>query len=292
MGAVSQPGRARAGPAETALAARLLSRSGGREVAFVRAEEGLLWARDADRSPALIELLLGALAGDTWRRQRALRRRIWSTAAAGPFELGAVAVLAKRLGEPVVPDLTCPPAVATEDGPLIQVAGPPLPAPLPIDAGLAERARAASDPVARLRLAAALAVALAADAPRWARDRPLCALLFGPAGELLGWARNRVGQHRAWHAELLVLLDWARAHPGHRLPPGSELVVALEPCAMCAGLLWTLAAEPARLRVRCARPETGPAARGSILRPESVARARFADDAAARAATPISLHGD
>lgn len=281
------PPPGRPGADEQALAAHLLAGSGAAGVAFVRCEEGVLWAATPPGDlpgGALVALLLGALAGDTWRRQRALRQRLWATDSPDPFALGAVQVLAKRLGEPVHARAAVgsPPSE-----PLLAVTPPTLPAPLPIPPALAEAARAAADPARRVELALAQAAPPDPEGPRWARDRAVAALLFAPTGELLGWARNRVGQHRAWHAELLLLLAWAAGHPGARLPAGVELAVGLEPCAMCAGLLWSLAADPCRLRVSFAQAEPGPAARGSILRPGSAARRRFARDAHQLQATPL-----
>jgi tRNA(adenine34) deaminase len=67
---------------------------------------------------------------------------------------------------------------------------------------------------------------------------PVGAVLVGPDGAVLARAGNRVEADRdaSAHAELLVLRAGARVLGTPRLV-GCDLVVTLEPCAMCAGAL-------------------------------------------------------
>ena len=64
---------------------------------------------------------------------------------------------------------------------------------------------------------------------------PVGALVLGPDGAILAEAANRVeaDNDAAAHAELLALRT-AAARLGNPRLPGCDLVVTLEPCAMCA----------------------------------------------------------
>lgn len=79
----------------------------------------------------------------------------------------------------------------------------------------------------------ALAEGLAASAHD---DVPIGALVLGPDGEVIGRGRNERELHGdpTAHAEIVAMREAARALGTWRLD-GCELVVTLEPCAMCAG---------------------------------------------------------
>ncbi len=82
------------------------------------------------------------------------------------------------------------------------------------------------------------AMALALDQARQAAARgevPVGAVVLGPDGAVLAAAGNRVEAMRdaAAHAEMLALREAAQVVGSARLA-GCDLVVTLEPCAMCA----------------------------------------------------------
>jgi cytosine deaminase len=64
------------------------------------------------------------------------------------------------------------------------------------------------------------------------------AVLLGPDGAILAQAGNEVESRHdaAAHAEMLVLREAARLRASPRLPD-CDLVVTLEPCAMCAAAI-------------------------------------------------------
>lgn len=79
----------------------------------------------------------------------------------------------------------------------------------------------------------ALAEGLAASAHG---DVPIGALVLGPDCAVIGRGRNERELHGdpTAHAEIVAMREAARALGTWRLD-GCELVVTLEPCAMCAG---------------------------------------------------------
>lgn len=80
------------------------------------------------------------------------------------------------------------------------------------------------------------AIALARTTPPG--DVPCGALVYSPAGEVIGRGVNRRDERRdpTAHAEVEAIRDAARALGTWRLD-GCELVVTLEPCTMCAGAI-------------------------------------------------------
>lgn len=81
-------------------------------------------------------------------------------------------------------------------------------------------------------------------------------------GEVVGVGYNRpIGSHDPTaHAEIMALRDAAARLGNYRLP-GCELVVTLEPCAMCAGAI--MHARIARVVFGARDPKTGVA--GSVI---------------------------
>jgi tRNA(adenine34) deaminase len=67
---------------------------------------------------------------------------------------------------------------------------------------------------------------------------PVGAVLLGPDGAILAQAGNEVEARHdaAAHAEMLVLREAGRLRASPRLPD-CDLVVTLEPCAMCAAAI-------------------------------------------------------
>lgn len=81
------------------------------------------------------------------------------------------------------------------------------------------------------------AITLAATALETA-DVPVSALVFDPAGTLIGQGVNRreVDHDPTAHAEIVAIRQACLALGNWRLD-GCSIVVTLEPCAMCAGAI-------------------------------------------------------
>lgn len=71
-----------------------------------------------------------------------------------------------------------------------------------------------------------------------AGEIPVGALVIGPDGAVLGTGRNtrEADPDPTGHAEIVAIRAAARAL-GDRVLDGCTLVVTLEPCAMCAGVI-------------------------------------------------------
>ncbi|WP_025133307.1 nucleoside deaminase [Leucobacter sp. PH1c] len=71
-----------------------------------------------------------------------------------------------------------------------------------------------------------------------AGEIPVGALVLGPDGAVLGTGRNtrEADPDPTGHAEIVAIRAAARAL-GDRVLDGCTLVVTLEPCAMCAGVI-------------------------------------------------------
>lgn len=67
---------------------------------------------------------------------------------------------------------------------------------------------------------------------------PVGAVILGPAGEVLATGRNarESGVDPTAHAEVVAIREAARVL-GDRMLTGCTLVVTLEPCTMCAGVI-------------------------------------------------------
>lgn len=70
-----------------------------------------------------------------------------------------------------------------------------------------------------------------------AGDIPVGAVVFDAAGRELGWGTNRreADTDPTAHAEVVAIRNAVAAHGDAWRLTGCELVVTLEPCAMCAG---------------------------------------------------------
>ena len=81
------------------------------------------------------------------------------------------------------------------------------------------------------------ALQLARDAAA-SDEIPVGAIVLGPHGEVLGAAHNarEIGQDPTAHAEVLAIREAAAAR-GTRILDDCTLVVTLEPCLMCAGVI-------------------------------------------------------
>lgn len=88
-------------------------------------------------------------------------------------------------------------------------------------------------------------------------DIPVAAVIYAPDGRELAWGTNRreADLDPTGHAEIIALRRAAACHgDGWRLS-GCEIVVTLEPCAMCAGAL--VGARIATIIYGAAEPNTG-----------------------------------
>lgn len=94
-------------------------------------------------------------------------------------------------------------------------------------------------------------------------DRPISALLLSKEGDFLSWAHNKNSENPTHHAELSLLLDWARTH-SKPIPPGSVLLCSLKPCKMCAAAI-VQAASGQNLRVYYFLDDPGPLAKNTAL---------------------------
>ena len=126
-------------------------------------------------------------------------------------------------------------------------------------------------------LAAARSLAATPDStlPRYARDRPVGALLVSPDGEPLMAARNAGALSRALHAEVNLAQCWHRAS-GRPIPRGARIYVTLKCCRMCAALIWQCAEDVRALEVYYGEDDPGPNARATALDRGNFDRARFA----------------
>lgn len=110
-----------------------------------------------------------------------------------------------------------------------------------------------------------------ADRPRYERDRAVAAILISPEGQPLVAAVNTNASDRTRHAEVNLLQGWW-ARQKTPLPPGCRILVSLQCCRMCAGMIWRSAAEPMRIHVDYLQNDPGPMARGTILQAKSPER--------------------
>ena len=271
-------------PAETREAEQLALELGG-DVAFLRATQGVYYARRVDQSPVspVLRLLRGLYELEPQCARFIARHRIYSTRPASAGCLGATRVAARRLRA----------AVPAVDHGLGALGGLPR-----IDAGSAAPAPRRASPGLEASLAAivgggpavrdelgwlALATDLAAELRRRAQtvgpgerwDKPVAALLVDADGARLGWATNTGSRNATSHAEVNLVEGWLHASRC-RLPRGGRVYVSLKPCKMCAGLLWDAAQDPYGLRVVYAEEDPRRYARETVLDAGSMARRRVA----------------
>lgn len=275
------PPRPEPGPALVEqLARNLVDLTGHADVAFLVARDPagdrVLFAAhpEDDEGPfsAATDLVQGIHEAFHAAARKLVRATIWTTRPANPFSLGMTRVAARRLRGPIEPrDHGLVPGLELRSVPWTFVPRGERPEGAPAGATHEEW----------MRVALGLVPAPDPAVPLHARDRRAAALLVSPEGELLGGAANTNARNRTLHAELNVLSAWWHARHA-KLPRGTRLYATLEPCRMCAGLAWQLASEPGGLEVFYAREDPGPAARNSILREGSEARARFARSEGAR----------
>lgn len=165
-----------------------------------------------------------------------LRERVHLSAAASPLDRAATQLVARRLRDQAGPP---PDDALWLDAAVDEARAELLEAPL-VPADLADRLSGAPLDVWTATLRERVAVeAEALEGPRWARHRPIVALLRDADGALIGVGVNRSGRDRSRHAELdLLRARWLRGLDP--LPDGSTLLVSLQPCRMCAAAICAL----------------------------------------------------
>jgi tRNA(Arg) A34 adenosine deaminase TadA len=259
----------------------------GGDVAFLRATQGVFFARREIWPPLspVFRLLRGIYELEPPRAHFIVRNRAFSTAPVSSSCFGAARVAGHRLTGSVR---------AVDHGrrelatlPRIDAgAAAPLAGPAEVDPALAAIVSVAQvqpdDDAGWMALAARLAreierrtEALPDDVRR---DNPIAALLVDPAAGLLGWATNTGSRNVTSHAEVNLVEGWLRASR-RLLPRGSRLYSTLKPCKMCAGLVWDAAEEPRDLLVFYAEDDPLRYARETVLDAGSMARRRVALDA-------------
>jgi hypothetical protein len=269
---------------ETREAEQLAFELGG-DVAFLRATQGVYYARRVDGSPIspVLRLLRGLYELEPQCARFIARRRIFSTRPASAGCLGATRVAARRL-QAAVPAVDhglgalgrLPRIDAGSAAPLPRSAPPGLEAPL---AGIVDRGPAVRDESGWLALTRDLAAELRRRAEsvgpgeRW--DKPVAALLVDADGARLGWATNTGSRNATSHAEVNLVEGWLHA-ARRKLPRGGRVYVSLKPCKMCAGLLWDAAEDPFGLWVGYAEEDPLRYARETVLDAGSMARRRVA----------------
>ncbi len=189
-------------------------------------------AAHAPRS-AVLDLVQGVYERCPGQAHAALRSRIRTTTARNERDRSVVKVAAKR----------CTWGLA------------PRPGTLP-DVELVDVSADAARARDRARRAALAPPAI--DVRAWLAAPDIRAVLLDAEGRPLWAARNDPDPNRTLHAEVCLLQGFAAP-----LPPGSTVLVGLQPCRMCAALLVHAATGP--LEVRYLAPDPGPFARGTAL---------------------------
>ena len=259
----------------------------GGEVAFLRATQGVFFARREVWPPLspVFRLLRGIYELEPQRAHFIVRNRTFSTAPVSSSCFGAARVAGHRLSGSVRADdhgrgeLAALPRIDAG-------AAAPFARPSAIDPALAAVVAAArvraDDDAGWMALAVRLARAVEHEAeslpPDARRDNPIAALLVDPAAGLLAWAANTGSLNVTSHAEVNLVERWL-ARGRRPLPRGSRLYSTLKPCKMCAGLVWDTAEEPRGLLVFYAEDDPLRYARETVLDAGSMARRRVARDA-------------
>ncbi len=107
--------------------------------------------------------------------------------------------------------------------------------------------------------------------PRYERDRAVAAVLISREGRPLAAAVNTNALDRTRHAEVNLLQGWWEREQ-KPLPPGCRILVSLQCCRMCAGMIWRMATEPLQIHVDYMQKDPGPMAQGTILQARSPER--------------------
>lgn len=235
------------------VAATLVQRTGGLEVAFLVERGTLHWAAcapDPVRPWGAVSDLVQGIRDTSDRADFVLRQRLYTTGPRLPVWGQLVRAAARRWTADVETGVPCRVGESVRHD------------------GHARAARARLVGMASTGgddgRVAAESVAAGAQVSQLRRrsDRPVGAALVGPDGRVLLACRNEGGRNRVHHAELALCQTWWCMHRTP-FPAGSMLFVTLQPCRMCAEMLQRLATGPLAVRFRDVDP--GRFARSTVL---------------------------
>lgn len=279
-------------PALSPLDAEQLAFELGGRVAFLRAWQGVYFARAGEWPPVspVLRLLRGLYELEPLKARYIARYWIHSSDPPSAACAGAIKVKGRHMRAEVRAAEHGPSGLAGVPRIDAGAAAPPAMRANPgLEAGLSAILRdgpVSADDEGWLALANRVAAAMPNTVASGAEprvDRPIAALLVGAGGELLGWATNTSSRNSTSHAEVNLVecwLDGAR----QRLPPGSRIYSTRKPCKMCAGLAWDAASDPWTLRVFYSEDDPLRYARETVLDAGSMARRRVARDSSELAA--------
>jgi hypothetical protein len=219
-------------------------------------------ARHAPHS-AITDLIQGIWREQSELARKILRNRIFATTARlDPMERGMVKVAAKRVTVGLRPDdihQRLDPEGTRSWVKVSRTAPPALASLAPGEAPwewIAKALEQGSEKALR---------------PRYEQDRAVAAALISPDGAPLAAALNSNATDRTRHAEINLLQGWWEREK-KPLPPGSRILVSLQCCRMCAGMVWRMAEDPLHIRVDYLQKDSGPMAQGTILQAGSPER--------------------
>lgn len=263
--------------------AHLLLRESPEPVAFLECDGTIYFARAQAAAPhlpftAIVSLIQAVYEHSPEQSRRIVRNRIFSTSPPTEMCWGMTKVAAQRLTAPVTAKdhgLSCPFRFEELGVPLTKAlsrsrggTGPQYPL------SLWNEARPPSTDAEFMRLARKLAAQVSRDRVLHECDRPIGALLVDATNQILAWGINSNAANKTLHAEVNLMQAFAR-DTGQGLPAGSRLYATLKPCRMCAGMIWTCAADLSSLRVIYGEFDPGPGARETILDANSPDRRRL-----------------
>jgi tRNA(Arg) A34 adenosine deaminase TadA len=261
-------------PQLTATDAAQVAHTLGGDVAFLLADQGILFARAEGLRPATYRLLRGVHGAFPQAAKWIVRRTVHATGPDTASARGAMRVAGRRRCLVVPQDHgLLPPAPLLDVGALLPAPRRALPS---VVDELAEAVAAAGPRPDALALARSLVASMerrGATGSAGRHDRPIAAVLAGGDGEVLEWATSGGADNVTSHAEVALLELW-----GWPLPPGSRVYTTLKPCRMCAGLVWDAASDRSQLLVVYGQDDPGRAAQGTVLDTGSAERRRFARD--------------
>ena len=212
---------------------------------------------------AITDLIQGIWREQVSQARKILRNRILTTAARpGPMERGMVKVAAKRLTAGLGRDDIRQRLDPDQSRTWVRLHPPPPPELVSSFQELSPQEWISST-LGQLECDS--------TRPRYERDRAVAAVLISPEGLALAAAVNTNASDRTRHAEVNLLQGWWEREK-KPLPPGCRILVSLQCCRMCAGMIWRMATEPLQIRVDYLQKDPGPMAQGTILQARSPER--------------------
>jgi tRNA(Arg) A34 adenosine deaminase TadA len=126
-----------------------------------------------------------------------------------------------------------------------------------------------------MNLARSLAETARREKNQYQSDRAIAAILVSSQNEILSFGINRSFPDKTRHAEVSLVQSYYR-RTGRLLPKGSRLYTTLEPCQMCAGMIWESLEDRMDFKVYFAEHDPGRRAKNTVLQTGSAERLRFA----------------